>query len=87
MFFIPGTGYNNFLVYMLVTTILSIEITWIYNKTNGSLLFPILIHGIDNTCGVLLNVSGNQINKASTISHMIVIIIMILIVIDMCKKT
>lgn len=87
MFFISGTGYNNFLVYMLVTTILSIEITWIYNKTNGSLLFPIFIHGIDNTCGVLLNVSGNQINKASTISHIIVIIIMVIIVIDMCKKT
>lgn len=86
MFFISGTGYNNFLVYMLVTTILSIEITWIYNKTNGSLLFPILIHGIDNTCGALLNVSGNEINKASTISHIIVIIIMVLIVIDMCKK-
>lgn len=86
MFFISGTGYNNFLVYIVVTIILSIEITWIYNKTNGSLLFPILIHGIDNTCGALLNVSGNQIHKASTISYMIVIIIMVLIVIDMCKK-
>lgn len=82
MFFISGTGYNDFLVYMAETIILSIEITWIYNKTNGSLLFPILIHGIDNTYEVVLGTSGSK----PVLAYIVVIVIAVFIVIDMCKK-
>lgn len=82
MFFISGTGYNDFLIYMVETIILSIEITWIYNKTNGSLLFPILIHGIDNTYGVVINSSGSK----PMLAYIMIIVIAFFIVADMCKK-
>lgn len=82
MFFISGTGYNNFLIYMVETIILSIEITWIYNKTNGSLLFPVLIHGIDNTYGVVLVTSVSK----PRLAYIVVIVIAFFIVIDMCRK-
>ncbi|WP_234123557.1 CPBP family intramembrane glutamic endopeptidase [Clostridium hydrogenum] len=82
MFFISGSGYNDFLIYMVETIILSIEITWIYNKTNGSLLFPVLIHGIDNTYGVVLGTSGNK----TMLAYIVVIVIAFFIVIDMCRK-
>lgn len=83
MFFISGTGYNDFLVYMAETIILSIEITWIYNKTNGSLLFPILIHVIDNTYEVVINISGSK----PVLAYIVVIVIAVFIVMDMCRKT
>lgn len=84
LFVISATGYDNsFLGYMAFTIILSIEITWIYNRTNGSLLFPILIHGIDNTYGVVINSSGNK----PMLAYIVVIVIAVFIVIDMCKKT
>lgn len=83
MFFISGTGYNDFLIYIVETIILSVEITWIYNKTNGSLLFPILIHGIDNTYGVLINSSEVK----PILSYIAIIVIAFFIVIDMCRST
>ncbi|WP_066021847.1 MULTISPECIES: CPBP family intramembrane glutamic endopeptidase [Clostridium] len=83
MFFISGTGYDNFLIYMIETIILSIEITWVYNKTDGSLLFPVLIHGIDNTYGAVLNSSG----RVPVLTYIVVIVIAVFIVIDMCRKT
>lgn len=67
---------------MVETIILSIEITWIYNKTNGSLLFPVLIHGIDNTYGVVLGTSGSK----PMLAYIVVIVIAFFIVIDMCRK-
>lgn len=82
LFFLAGTGYNNFLLYIIDTTIFSIEITWIYNKTNGSLLFPILIHGIDNTYAAVLNFSG----RVPVLTYIVVIVIDVFIVMDMCRK-
>lgn len=82
MFFISGTGYNDFLVYIVETIILSVEITWIYNKTNGSLLFPILIHGIDNTYAAVLNFSGSK----PMIAYIVVIVVAVSMVIDMCRN-
>ncbi|AAK80969.1 hypothetical protein BJV85_000869 [Clostridium acetobutylicum] len=63
MFFLPNTGYNSIVEYILVTVILSLEMTWLYNKTGGSLLIAILVHGFDNTYPLILGFSGKQIHK------------------------
>ncbi|MCR3758260.1 CPBP family intramembrane metalloprotease [Clostridium felsineum] len=83
MFFIKGSGYEGFISYLIVTIILSLEITWLYNKTKGSLLIAILLHGFDDTYAVIFRFSLNRVSNVVWIG---IIFIAIIVVIDMLKK-
>lgn len=87
MFFIEKTVYSNFTIYTLVTILLSIEITWMYNRTQGSLIFPILLHGLDNTYAVIIKISGSQMGKADDISYVVLTITSAILVMDMFRSS
>lgn len=88
LFFIVGTCQYGipFLLFVMTTTINTIIITWIFNRTNGSLVFPILFHTCNNVAAGLLVGSYNfaiaNIYKFSIVQ----VIIMIFIVRDMFKN-
>ena len=56
LFLIPGTGSDgqSFAIYLLHVTAFSVAIGWLYWKTGGSLLLPMLLHAaINNTSGIV----------------------------------
>ncbi|MFL0249287.1 CPBP family intramembrane glutamic endopeptidase [Clostridium neuense] len=89
LFFIAGTDQYGvpFLLFIMTTIINTIIITWIFNRTNGSLIFPILFHTCNNIAAGLLAGSYNfaiaNIYKFSIVQ----IIIMIFVVRDMFKQS
>ncbi len=48
------TNYHNFLWFFVSTILVSIEYTWLYNSTKGSLLIVTLYHSSYNAFGLLL---------------------------------
>jgi len=48
------TNYHNFLWFFVSTVLVSIEYTWLYNSTKGSLLIVTLYHSSYNAFGLLL---------------------------------
>lgn len=88
LFFIVGTSQyrHSFIKFTIVIIIQAIIITWIFNRTNGSLIFPILFHTFYNMNGDLL-LGLNSFSSADMYKVYIVeIIIMIFVVIDMLKN-
>lgn len=90
LFFIVGTDQYGvpFLFFIMTTTINAIIITWIFNRTNGSLIFPILFHTCNNVAigGIIIgsfNFALANIYKFGIVQ----IIIMIFVVRDMFKQS
>jgi membrane protease YdiL (CAAX protease family) len=56
LFFIPGTDTygQSFPVYMMQVTALSVAIAWLYVRTNGSLLLPMLMHSAVNNSKIIV---------------------------------
>jgi len=56
LFFLPGSGSNgqSFPIYLLHVTALSVAMSWLYWKTEGSLLLVMLMHAsVNNTTGIV----------------------------------
>jgi membrane protease YdiL (CAAX protease family) len=56
LFFLPNTGSTgqSFPVYLLQVTALSVAMSWLYWKTEGSLLLVMLMHAsVNNTTGIV----------------------------------
>ena len=56
LFFLPGSGSDgqSFPIYLLHVTALSVAISWLYWKTEGSLLLVMLMHAsVNNTTGIV----------------------------------
>ena len=56
LFFLPGSGSDgqSFPIYLLHLTALSVAISWLYWKTEGSLLLVMLMHAsVNNTTGIV----------------------------------
>ena len=56
LFFLENTGSTDqpFIVYLLPVTAISVAMTWLYVKTEGSLLMMMLMHAaINNTTGII----------------------------------
>ncbi|QAA32255.1 CPBP family intramembrane glutamic endopeptidase [Clostridium manihotivorum] len=88
LFFIPGTAQNQipFFLFLLEFTCFATLITWVYNKTDGSLLLTILFHGaLNTTSGVVNNFADFVITHKYTIC-LIISIIMGYFVAKMFKK-
>ena len=57
MFFVPGSFQhgNSFWLYILTTTILTVLITLLYNRTGGSVLACMLFHAAFNSAAFVIN--------------------------------
>lgn len=56
LFFLPGSGSDgqSFPIYLLHVTALSVAMSWLYWKTDGSLLLVMLMHAsVNNTTGIV----------------------------------
>ncbi|MCS7364890.1 MAG: CPBP family intramembrane metalloprotease [archaeon GB-1867-035] len=51
-------NYHNFLIFTIITILGSIQHTWLYNSTNGSLLIASLYHASINTVNTIFFVKG-----------------------------
>jgi membrane protease YdiL (CAAX protease family) len=93
LFFIPGTAQYElpFILFVIEDISLSIIFTWVYNRTHGSLIFSILLHGSFNlTCSLLfynpLSYFIKSWNRYTIIAMIIQIIVLFLIIMDMIRK-
>lgn len=93
LFFIRGTGHYGFpfILFVIQDIFLSIIFTWVYNRTHGSLIFPILLHASVNVTNSLLSYSSlsyltKSWNKYTIIAAIIQIIFFFLIIMDMIRK-
>lgn len=96
LFFIAGTsqyGYP-FGLFMVSAILLSILITWLFNRTKGSLVFPILLHTAYNTSTAIMSgIDDFFVGKEHILTSKVYInlgismIAVIFIVIDMFKQS
>ncbi|MFL0249284.1 CPBP family intramembrane glutamic endopeptidase [Clostridium neuense] len=90
LFFIAGTCQYGipFFVFIMVGIINTIIITWIFNRTNGSLIFPILFHTCINMTwlGLLVGAEAFAITNIYKFS-IVQVVIMIFVVRDMFKNS
>lgn len=89
LFFIVGTSQYGipFPFFMMTVIVSTIIITWIFNRTNGSLIFPILLHTCNNmTWSILIGAMSFMTANAYKI-FIVQIIIIIFVVIDMLKNS
>lgn len=90
MFLFHIEGYNdvNFILYLYGTICLAIIYTWLYNNTNGSLLIPILYHGIDNFVLLICHPDFlNYINSYTIIYYLVQLIFLTCVVTYMLRKS
>ncbi|MDF2506071.1 type II CAAX endopeptidase family protein [Clostridium sp.] len=88
LFFIHGTSQYGvpFPLFLFQLICFSVIITWIHNKTDDSLIFPILFHtAIDTRQGLMYGIQ-KFINLHSDIIFIVQLIIMILIICDMLRN-
>jgi hypothetical protein len=59
LFFLPGTDSEgrSFFVYLLHVTAISVALGWLYWRSSGSLLLPMLMHAAINNTGGLVPAS------------------------------
>lgn len=77
LFFIPGTSQHgsSFYLFLLMVTCYAIQFTWVYNRTNGSLIFPILFHtSINVSSGLIYKYTNVYICTAIIVNFIIMII-------------
>jgi hypothetical protein len=68
LFFLPGTGSDgqSFPIYLLHVTALSVAMSWLYWKTEGSLLLVMLMHAsVNNTTGIVPAAVPNAVDPMS----------------------
>lgn len=65
LFFIPGTSQYgvSFYLFIISTTWIAIFMTWVFNRTDGSLVFPILFHTGANMSAVLMGTASFKLNN------------------------
>ena len=90
MFYFHAEGYENFLQFLFGTICLSLIVTWLYNKTKGSLFIEILFHAIDDYVNYshlhdLMNILNTSYFYRITY-YAVLLIILLLISIDMIRK-
>lgn len=66
----------SFLLFLILNVYLSVLITWVFNRTNGSLIFPILIH---TSCNVALG----ELVQVKPISFLFALILIIFVLLTM----
>lgn len=89
LFFIVGTVQNgtSFPLFVLSTLNLTLQITWVFNRTKGSLIFPILFHTASNTAAGLIYGLVMPLSFSFVLVCIIVqLIITVFIVIDMINN-
>lgn len=92
LFFIPGTAQHEipFILFLLEFVCFATLITWVYNKTNGSLLLTILFHAALNTSTGVINNFANFVLIHKYIIGLLLIIVISYFAVDMfngdCKK-
>lgn len=90
LFFIAGTDQYgvSFLLFIIIETINTITMTWIFNRTNGSLIFPILYHTCNDMIWSVFLIAAGSFAIANVYKFFIVqIVIMIFVVRDMFKNS
>ncbi len=68
LFFLPGSGSDgqSFPIYLLHVTALSVAMSWLYWKTEGSLLLVMLMHAsVNNTTGIVPAAVPDAVNPMS----------------------
>lgn len=68
LFFLPGSGSDgqSFPIYLLHVTALSVAMSWLYWKTEGSLLLVMLMHAsVNNTTGIVPAAVPNAMSPLS----------------------
>ena len=68
LFYLPGSGSDgqSFPIYLLHVTALSVAMSWLYWKTNGSLLLVMLMHAsVNNTTGIVPAAMSNPAGPLS----------------------
>lgn len=68
LFFLPGSGSDgqSFPIYLLHVTALSVAMSWLYWKTEGSLLLVMLMHAsVNNTTGIVPAAVPHAVNPMS----------------------
>lgn len=93
LFFIRGTSQygSSFSFFIIFCIAISILFTWVYNRTNGSLLFPILFHTSVNVTGTLLSYNSlaylaKSFNKYTVITVMLQLVFVLFVILDMIKE-
>jgi membrane protease YdiL (CAAX protease family) len=68
LFFLPGSGSDgqSFPIYLLHVTTLSVAMSWLYWKTEGSLLLVMVMHAsVNNTGGIVIGALPNAVDPMS----------------------
>jgi len=68
LFFLPGSGSDgqSFPLYLLHVTALSVAMSWLYWKTDGSLLLVMVMHAsVNNTGGIVVGALPNAVDPMS----------------------
>lgn len=68
LFFLPGGGSEgqSFHVYLLFVTALSVAVSWLYWKTDGSLLLVMVMHAaVNNTTGIVATATPQPVDPLS----------------------
>lgn len=68
LFFLPGSGSDgqSFPLYLLHVTTLSVAMSWLYWKTDGSLLLVMVMHAsVNNTGGIVIGAMPNAVDPMS----------------------
>ncbi|WP_160684041.1 type II CAAX endopeptidase family protein [Clostridium sp. C2-6-12] len=88
MFLFHIEGYDNFVIYLLQTILLSIIYTWLYNHVKGSLLIPILYHTIDDFIpSICFPEFLKNFNMYSIIYWIIQLTVLLFIIYNIAPKT
>ena len=90
LFFIPGTSQYGFSfgLFIIACIVLAMLYTWMYNRTDGSLLLPILFHASWNcTAFVLSHNSFQEDSKYIVVSTIMCLIIILWVIFDMNRKS
>ena len=88
LFFIASTSQygTSFHVFLIAAICYSIAITWVFNRTNGSLMISILFHtAINTTLEMIYGVMEIISSHVYTIA-MVIVVITSLILLDMIKR-
>lgn len=88
LFFISGTSQYGipFFVFLMSVIFFSMQITWVFNRTKGSLIFPIIYHTAVNTSSSALVHGAIMSNNFLLIFGIVDVIITIAIIFDMSRN-